>query len=87
MLFVELLELVFLASYLNKKEKIPYLRNAISKLDLIKFFFQVLWELKDIDDKNYLIISEPLNEAGRMLGGWLRKMEKETPAGAGERKQ
>ncbi len=87
MLFVELLEFVFLASYLSKKDKIPYLRNAISKLDLVKFFFQVLWGLKDINDKNYLAFSEALGECGRMLGGWLRKMEKETPAEAGERKQ
>ena len=46
-----------------------------------------MWELKDLDDKKYVSISEPLNEVGRMLGGWLRKTEKETPAGAGERRQ
>lgn len=86
LLFVELLELAFSASYVGKKEKIPYLRKAVSKLDLIKFFLQVLWELKDLDNKKYIAISELLNEIGRMLGGWLRKIEKETPAEAGERK-
>ena len=87
MLFVELLEFTFSASYLNKERKIPYLQKAISKMDLLKFFLQIVWELKDLDDKKYIAISEPLNEAGRMLGGWLRKLEKETPAEAGERRQ
>ena len=80
LLFVELLESVFLASYLSKKDKLPHLRKAVSKLDLIKFFLQVIWELKDLDNKKYIAISERLNEIGRMLGGWLRKIEKETPA-------
>ena len=30
----------------------------------------MLWEIKGIDNKKYIILSEPLLEAGKMLGGW-----------------
>ena len=51
-------------------------------MDLLKFFLYVAWDTKDIDNKKYISISEELNELGRMLGGWERKMEsiKKTPA-------
>ncbi|MEK7616326.1 MAG: four helix bundle protein [Patescibacteria group bacterium] len=77
-LFVDVAELLYLASYLNKEQKIPYLQKAIPKLDLLKFFLQVAWELQELENKRYLALSEPLNEIGRMLGGWLKKTE--TPA-------
>ena len=75
-LFLETIETLFVAGYLNKQDKIPHLRKAASKLDLLKFFLQVSWDLKVLDNKKYIALSEPLNEIGRMLGGWMRNVEK-----------
>ena len=77
----ETLELIIIASYLGKKEKLPYVIRASTKLDLLKFFLQVAWEIKALDSKKYIMLSEGLDEIGRMLGGWHKHIiEKENPA-------
>jgi len=40
--------------------------------------------MKVLDNKKYITISEHFNEVGKMLGGWIKQLEKETPAPAGE---
>jgi len=79
-LFIEIIELLFTASYLGKEEKLPYLKKATKRLDVLKFFFQIVWEIKALDNKKYITMSEHLNEIGRMLGGWIRGIESKTPA-------
>ena len=72
-LFLETIELTFTASYLQKEQKAPYLQKAVGKLDLLKFLLQVSWEVKALDNKKYITLSEPLSEIGRQLGGWYRQ--------------
>ncbi|MEK7115067.1 MAG: four helix bundle protein [Patescibacteria group bacterium] len=76
---MEILELIYIASYLPKKDKLPYISKAITKLDVLKFFLQTLWEVKAIDSKKYSLIFEPINKAGAMLGGWRNQLLKQTP--------
>lgn len=68
--FLSSIELIFISSTMPKDKKLPYLQKAISQFDLLKFFLKIAWEIKAIDNKKYLLLSEPLNEIGRMLGGW-----------------
>ncbi|OHA52036.1 MAG: hypothetical protein A3A97_00610 [Candidatus Terrybacteria bacterium RIFCSPLOWO2_01_FULL_40_23] len=68
--------MLFIASYLSREEKLPYLHKASAKLDLLKFFLQISWELKVIDNKKYITLSEQLNEVGKMLGGWSKGLQK-----------
>ena len=30
----------------------------------------ILWETKSLDNKKYIVLSEKIQEIGRMLGGW-----------------
>ena len=76
--FVEILEVVFTAGYLSKDKKLPFVQKAISRTDVLKFFLRVAWEVKDIDSKKYAALSEPLDDIGRMLGGWVRNVESRT---------
>ena len=85
--FLEALENMFIASYLPKEQKLPYLQKATTKLDLLKFFLQISWEIKAIDMKKYITLSEQLNEIGRMLGGWKKGLESKTPANKAGEKQ
>src|SRR3989338_10285395 len=78
--FLSTLEFLFIASYLSKSAKVTFLQKAIAKLDLLKFFLQILWEIKGLDTKKYIALSEHLNEVGKMLGGWYKQTQKETPA-------
>lgn len=72
-LLLEILELLFIASYSSKEQKRPHLLKAVVKFDLLKFFFQISCEIKSLDNKKYTLISEKLNEAGKMLGGWYKQ--------------
>ncbi|MEK7501044.1 MAG: four helix bundle protein [Patescibacteria group bacterium] len=73
-LFIDTMELVFTASYLSKELKRPLVQKAGAKLDLLKLFLQISWEIKALDNKKYLALSEKLDEIGRMLGGWQRQL-------------
>jgi hypothetical protein len=78
--FLSLLENIFVAIYLPTDQKAARLTIAISKLDGIKFFLQLAWESKCISNQAYATLSEQLEEAGRMLGGWKKGLENKTPA-------
>ena len=78
-LFSEVLEYLLLAGYSAKAQKLPIVQRATTKLDAVKFFVNIAWELKALDSKKYLGLSEPLTEIGRMLGGWRKQLENNTP--------
>ena len=67
---MEIIEAIAVAAFLKEAEKIPYVRLAIRKSDVLKIFLNILWETKSLDDKKYILLSEKLNEIGRNLGGW-----------------
>jgi hypothetical protein len=48
----------------------------------VKFFLQLAWENKCIQNEKYLALSEQLEEVGRMIGGWKKGIEAKikTPA-------
>ncbi|MEK9173096.1 MAG: four helix bundle protein [Patescibacteria group bacterium] len=73
-LFIELIELVFMAGYASRDQKSVLIKRASDKLDLIKFFIKVAWEIKATDNKKFIALSEKLDAVGKMLGGWLRKL-------------
>jgi len=79
-LFIETVEYVLLASYAPKSQKLSIIKRASTKLDALKFFLQLAWEIKSFDNSKYLAIAGPLIEAGKMLGGWQKQAKEETPA-------
>ena len=72
---LEATELIIRASYSDKVEKLISLKRASFKIDLLKFFLQVAWEIKSLDNKRYISLSEKVNDAGKMLGGWIRSLK------------
>ncbi|MEK9186186.1 MAG: four helix bundle protein, partial [Patescibacteria group bacterium] len=62
------------ASKLNKIQKLPFLHKASGQLGLLKFFLQLAWELKSLDTKKYVLLSQRLDEIGKMLGGWIKEI-------------
>ena len=74
-LFLDVIESIIKAGYSDKLEKEIFLKRASVKMDLLKFFLQVAWEIKSLDNKKYINISEKLNEIGKMLGGWIRSIK------------
>lgn len=85
-LFVEIIEAIAVATFLDKTEKQPWVKFAIRKLDTIKILLMVLWETKSLDNKKYIHISKPLDEIGKMLGGWNGQLRKQnSPKKSGEK--
>lgn len=84
-MFIELIEMSASASFVQKQDKLPYLRTAIRKLDTLKILLLVLWETRSVDTKKYELLSVPLEEVGRMLGGWLGQAEKQNSPIQGEK--
>jgi hypothetical protein len=67
---LESLESACSAGFLSGQEKIPFVRLSIKKLDMVKIFLQIAWEIKALDTNKYCTLSVKLDEVGRMLGGW-----------------
>lgn len=72
--FIQTIEATITASTLTKHEKLPHLDRAVTRLDLLKFFLYLAWEVKAIDTKKYILFSEKLDEIGRQLGGWKKQL-------------
>ena len=72
-LFVEIIEILHEAQYTPSRQKQSYLAKASSKLDTLKFFIQILWEIGGIDNKKYIHISKHIEDIGKMLGGWIKE--------------
>jgi len=79
-LFIEMTELVYSASYMPTEKKLACSKKSSSKLDLLKFFLRISWEIKALDNKKYIALSERLDEIGKMLGGWIRQLKEKLPS-------
>lgn len=84
--FIQTIESILVASFLEKQEKQPFVRKAIISLDTLKFLLYILWEIKALDTKKYTLLSEPLAVAGKQLGGWHGQILKQnSPEKTGEK--
>lgn len=73
--FLDLLETSYIAYYIEKDKKLEKISECILLLDTLKFLISVAWEGKVISNRNFEEISNKLNEAGKMFGGWRKSLE------------
>jgi hypothetical protein len=73
-LFLEVIESLLLAGYAKRQEKLGIIAHASAKLDLLKFFLQTAWEMKIVENGTYVRVADPVNEIGRILGGWRKRI-------------
>lgn len=78
-IFTELVELILFAGYANREQKTAIVQKANTKLNELNFFLKIAWEMKMLDNRKYAGLSENLLEIGKMLGGWRKQLQKETP--------
>ena len=53
------------------------------QLELLRMFNDLSYDMKFVDEKRYILVSEKLCEIGRLLGGWIRS-QKETSTNTGK---
>lgn len=75
LLFIELIESLSMGALSPRAEKIQHLKLAITKLDCLKIFLNVAWEIKVLDDRRYIALSSTLTEPGKMIGGWHKELQ------------
>ena len=71
---IEILEILLQAGYLTREEKLPFIKTASNKFDILKVFIRLLRELNVIDQKKYLSLQTVIQEIGRMFGGWIKSL-------------
>lgn len=72
---LDLSELVYIAYFSKKENKIEKIAECIFLLDTLKFIVSVAWDAKLLSDKQYEEIALKLQEIGRMLWGWKNGLE------------
>jgi len=70
------METVATAGFLVKEQKLPYVQAAIRRVDTLKILLLILWETGSLDNKKYIAVSLPIDEIGKMLGGWSGQIQK-----------
>lgn len=68
---LDIAELLTQAIY--SKERIPILRQVNQKLALLRILMRICHRRKWLSTRQYHFISQEIDTAGRMLGGWLKQ--------------
>jgi len=74
-LFCSLIELLLEACHTSRETKLEIITTACVRLDALKYFLKIAWELKTVDNKKYALLSTAINEVGKMLGGWKKQAQ------------
>ena len=75
--------LILIITAQKKYFKKTTLQDADVQLELLRMFNDLSYDMKFVDEKRYILVSEKLCEIGRLLGGWIRS-QKETSTTAGK---
>lgn len=67
---IEIMERLAEARYV--KDKAALLGEVSAKLDRLRLLLRLCHDLAHLDHKAYEYVSRQMDEAGRMLGGWLK---------------
>ena len=69
---LDMLEAIIRASNMSKQEKLPVLKEASTKIDMLRVLFKLGKDLKTIKNKKYIALENDVAEVGKMLGGWIK---------------
>lgn len=75
-IFLDLLELLFTAGYLPKGKKLEPAAKSIGKIDLLKFYLRLCWEMTLLSDNKFQILGVKMDEIGRLAWSWKNNLEK-----------
>jgi len=62
------------AGHAKRNWKVASINKALHALEKTKVLVRLCYELKQINERRYLVWQESLSKAGRMLGGWKKSI-------------
>ncbi len=71
---LDILNHLIRAYYSKKNSKVTELTETNIRLEQLRFLFRLCHDMKLISHKKFGILSEKLNEIGKMCGGWLKSI-------------
>lgn len=71
-LCLEILNSAIAAAVEIKINKLPLLKHARIKIEILKRLFRVVYDLKIIESKKYINIELDLQEISKMTNGWIK---------------
>ncbi len=63
----------YIVEVIYRKQKKPLLRQINLLLEKLRVFFRICFQRKYISHRQYVYISEQVDFAGKMVGGWLKQ--------------
>jgi len=78
-LILNILALVCSVEYDELSIKFKKLNKISNNIDLLKVLFRLLYEIKSINQKKYILLESNLQEMGRMVGGWIKNIKTKIP--------
>ena len=69
-----LLEVLIETGHQRSTERLHSLYVISDKLDLLKVLIRLAKDTRTIDNKQYLALQEPIQEIGKMVGGWIKSV-------------
>lgn len=69
---LDTLEYLTIARFTSKPDKVLYLQKADNNLMLLKVILRISYNRSYLSNKGFELLIREINEAGRMLGGWLK---------------
>lgn len=80
-LTLDCLELTLEAIYCSREKKPEPLHRLNLNLEKLRVFWRLICDRRWISQQQLLYVSQRLDEIGRMIGGWLKQVERTKPAG------
>lgn len=75
----EILELLFMANAKRtEKSRLLILNKVDVKVKILKMIIRLSYEIKVISQGQYVVLITDLQELGKMLGGWIKSLQKKT---------
>ena len=71
---MDILDQLIRAYYSRKSSKIEQLSEVNIRLEQLRFLIRLTHDLEFLSHRTYGIMSEKLNEIGKMCGGWLKTL-------------
>ena len=75
-LTIEILELLFAANSESGAARFALQKQVDLKLKILKTIIRLCYDVRAIDESRYLSLEKKIVEIGRMLGGWIKKTDK-----------
>lgn len=69
---IEIIDLTITAALEQKFEKIKTLKSLRIKIEKLKRFIRIIYEIDVIFNKTYLELESDLQEISRMTNGWIK---------------